>query len=214
MGDLLLSKAVLPSGEVTDPIALDDWRAAARCLPGLTLTDTVFGLDPFTRTPIAFPRPGSGIWKAGTREVRVVFDCGAAVLRDVVDVDDGALHELAAGLGATVRDYAVPVFLARRAGLAAIVRSALARLPPRSSVFTKGRKYAPSTPTLLLECSDEVAREEGIAAALGYPDSVLPVDLIEQVAESASRAICAPSDEVLVAALVYFLEYDAFLPQS
>jgi hypothetical protein len=212
MGDLLLSKAVLPSGEVTDPIPLHDWRAAARCLSGFTLTDTVLGVNPFTRTPIAFPRPGSGIWKTGSRDVHVVFDCGVAALRDAVDVDGRALHELAAGLGATVREYVVPAFLARRASLATIIRSALAGLPPRSSVFTRGRQYAPSTPTLLLECSDEVASEEAIAAALGHPDAVLPVDLIEQVAESASRAMRAPSDELLVKALVHFLEHDAFLP--
>lgn len=214
MEKLLLAKTVSPTGEVTDRIDLDRWRLAARDWAGLTLTDGVAGTNPFTHAAIVFPRPGSGVWVHDGREHRVLFDCGAVVIDDCTPVDARLLESLAERVGGSVGPYTPGIFAAERMILSTLLRRAIVGLPSRAQLFTAGLNCAVSTPTLLLEPSDAVADVRVLAATLGFPDLLLPIECVEQVAESAKNLDANPSDGLLIRALEYFLDHDAFLEEK
>ena len=67
-------------------------------------------------------------------------------------------------VGGSVGPYTTPIFSADRVALAVVLRRAVTGLPARADVFTAGRDYSPSTPTLLFEPSDAVTNPSDLAA--------------------------------------------------
>jgi hypothetical protein len=208
---LLLARTRDQFGEVLDRFTLDDWRRASCLVEGLELTDFLPARNPFTGADIRIPRPGAGIWRFRDVSHTVRFECGT------VTIDKGhlgmheALTAAATHLAATLSDDDTPPFAADRLSLAQLLRRSLAPLPIIAETFAASAALAPGTPCLILETSAAIADPSALALSLGYPHALGPNEILEQVACGALLLSDPPSDEMLVNALVHYMNHDAFL---
>jgi hypothetical protein len=209
LSSVLLVRHIDERGEVLSPIPLAEWVHTAPGF-GISISNKLTGSNPFTGHAIEFLQPGAGEWASPTGIHVVGFQCGAVLVERCDDHDRDLLGPLASALGARIHE-AQTFFACQRMPLSELLRQAASGLPRESEAFTSDPELAPATLALLLLPGSAAPQPAEIAKELGYSHVLLPTDCLEQVAESAFELSPAPSDDLLVRALLHYLEHDTFL---
>lgn len=207
--DIVIWRGAGPLGEVVDPIGLDEWGRASRDLRSFSRTDESSFTNPFTHELITLQVPGSGNWTRAEERLALTFRHGAIVVHRAQRGDAEAFLEIARRLHGKVEVVAVgglTPFAARRSRLADALRSALASWPREARLFLPAGPLQPASECLVLEGD----APETLPTTAGFPAEAPE---ITPIALSAAHVSNPPSDELLVRALVHYLEHDAFLDE-